>query len=325
MAGQQDDVLRDLAARFDTTEELSAWIRQLPQRDDHGAAYDGPKVDACAPPQRLRIAPADPNCVERAATYVAAAELIDPRPERRLATIEVPGGLHTIAVEDGSPVVLDPTVRRNATLAGLFKLGRRRNGAAPATMTPHEAIDWIADLAAEPAVCFEGGLQRVEAGRAAMHALIDGRMIADGHIADVGFVVALADHDARLFGEPGGCVVTAAAGALGAIDDEHLAATTGVRNGHGIRLGHYRVQPNAEVLSRLARVGGRLGYRVGVAAVREKLAALGIAPPVLDTLERELNREGLSLGPLAAPPPMPGTLAAIAPDASLGRWLARRL
>ena len=44
--------------------------------------------------------------------------------------------------------------------------------------------------------------------------------LPDGdYIADVGFVVALADHDARLFGEPGGCVVTAAAGAPGAIDD----------------------------------------------------------------------------------------------------------
>src|SRR5258707_500866 len=65
-----DRVLVELAAKSSTTAALADWIRSLPQRDDHGDKADGPKVDECRPPQRLRLPAPDPNCVERAALYL---------------------------------------------------------------------------------------------------------------------------------------------------------------------------------------------------------------------------------------------------------------
>lgn len=323
MVERRDPALVDLAARFSTTRALAAWIRSLPQRDDMGAPHDQPKVEACEPPQRLRIPADDPNCVERAALYLGAAELIDGSVTRRLATIEVPGGLHTLAVEDGAPVVLDPRVRRNVAQAGVFRLGRRRNGNAPVELTPAQAIDWIADLAMEPARHFAGGLVRVEVGRAAMHALLNGAAIAEDDIAHVAFVLALADHEARLFGRPGEQVLRTTARALDELDGAEAAAPRNA--GPGLRFGRTRVRPNKPLLGALARVGGRVGYQIGVAAMREKLAAMGVAAPLLMAVESELNREGLTLGAIAAPPPMPGTLAAVAPTTVLGRTLSARL
>ena len=65
----------------------------------HRHAGDGPKVDACAPPRRLRLPAADPNRVERAALYLALGEFLAPEPPSRLATIDTPGGRHTLPVE----------------------------------------------------------------------------------------------------------------------------------------------------------------------------------------------------------------------------------
>src|SRR5690606_23789961 len=81
---REEPALLEVAAEQGTTEDLVGWIRSLPQRDDTGEPADGPKVRACRPPQRLRIPAADPNCVERAALYLAVAELLDPEPVRRL-------------------------------------------------------------------------------------------------------------------------------------------------------------------------------------------------------------------------------------------------
>lgn len=69
--------VRALAARFTTTAALAAWIRRRPQRDDSGDPSDGPRVE-CDVSQRVRLAPKDPNCVERGIVYVAAEERIDP-------------------------------------------------------------------------------------------------------------------------------------------------------------------------------------------------------------------------------------------------------
>jgi hypothetical protein len=75
--------LVELAARLGSTEDLAAWIRSLPQRDDEGLEGDGPKVAACEPWQRLRIPADDPNCV-RTALYVAVCSTgRADRPRRR--------------------------------------------------------------------------------------------------------------------------------------------------------------------------------------------------------------------------------------------------
>src|SRR5205823_15002192 len=100
----------------------AAWIRTLPQRDDDGDKKDGPKVEACEPPQRLRIPAEDPNCVERSALYIAVAELIDAAPTRQLATLDTPIGLHTFPIENGAPIILDPRVPRNCLDCG--EIGR---------------------------------------------------------------------------------------------------------------------------------------------------------------------------------------------------------
>lgn len=102
--------LIDAAREFGTTKALAAWLRALPQRNDEGEAGDDWKVAECRPEQRLRILAEDPNCVERAATYLAVAELIDPRPVRRLATMDYAWGRHTYVIEEGIPVMLDPRV-----------------------------------------------------------------------------------------------------------------------------------------------------------------------------------------------------------------------
>ena len=46
----------------------------------------------------------------------------------------------------------------------------------------------------------------------------------------------------------------------------------------------------------------RIGIGVGTAALQSELGMLGIVPQMLPMVEQELNREGLSLGPLANPP-----------------------
>src|SRR5689334_19303900 len=130
MVARQDPALVAVAEQHADPGALVTWIRTLPQRDDEGSPCDGPKVEACRPAQRLRVPAEDPNCVERAALYVGAAELIDPGPVRRLATVDTPSGLHTFPTEDGLPVVLDPDVSRNSLRAGLFRAGRGRNAAA---------------------------------------------------------------------------------------------------------------------------------------------------------------------------------------------------
>ena len=93
--------LVELAQRFANTSDLAAWFRTLPQRDDDGIPGDGPKVDACRPAQRLRLDANDPNCFERSARFIGAAELIDPDRVYRLATISTPNGLHTFPTCDG--------------------------------------------------------------------------------------------------------------------------------------------------------------------------------------------------------------------------------
>ena len=324
----RDPELVAVAQQFRTPERLVAWIRSLPQRDDTGLPCDGPKVEECRPPQRLRIPADDPNCVERAALYLGAAELLDPEPVRRLATAETPGGLHTFPTEDGQPVILDPEQSRNALRAGLFRSSLARNAGGPVALTPAEAVDWIAELAAEPATRFHGGLRRVRNGHQALRGVLAGRPLRIGEVRDVGFVLALADREARPYGMPGRRVVHTTARA---VDDLDRAAASrwlheaAPRNAPELRFGRYRVRPDTALIAALGRVGGRLGFQVGIEALRAKLGAMGIGAPFLGSVERELQREGLSLGPLAKPSPMLGTFGSLTPQALAGRWLAQKL
>ena len=329
MVESEDAALVAIADQQESAETLASWIRSLPQRDDTGLVDDGPRVAACYPPQRLRIPAADPNCVERAALFLGAAEFLDPQPVRRLATVDTASGPHTFPTEDGEPVILDPMQSRNALLAGVFRADRARNGNAPVALTPAEAVDWIADLAVEPAARFVGGARRVQNGHRAIRAVLIGRPLCIADVRDVGFLLALAAREAGLYGPGGRKVVETTARAVDKLD--RLAAQrwmsetdTAPRNAFEIKIGGLRIKPDMKILGALGRIGSRVGAKVGLEALRVKLAAMGITGPLLESVEQELKKEGLSLGPLAKPSPM-GTLASLTPQGLGGHWMARKI
>jgi len=326
----RDPALVTLAEQFNDTDDLAAWFRTLPQRDDHGQACDGPKVTACRPPQRLRFDAPDPNCFERAARFTGAAELIDPAPVYRLATVETPNGLHTYPSRDGEPVILDPRQTRNALRAGLYRATRNAS-AGPVALTPTQAVGWVAELAREPAERLPNGPRRVDNGHRAIRAVLIGRPLCIADVKDVALLLALAEREARLWGPMGLRIVHTTARAVDRLDrlaaDRWLEEQNAPRNAgpFSLQVGNHTIRPDVPLLGALARIGGRIAGNVGLEALKLKLATMGITPPVLSTFERELNQEGLSLGRLATPPPMLGTLSAMMPEALAGRWLAGKL
>jgi hypothetical protein len=303
LARNRDATIEALAAKYESRRDLIAWIRSLPQRDDVGDPKDGPKAEECNPPQRLRIPAEDPNCVERAAMYVAVAELLDPRTMRQLATVDTPAGPHTFPVEDGEPVVLDPTVSRNALRGGLY-----RNAPVPVRMTPYEAVDWICQIAAEAAATFRGGVERMARARDAMRAALFGEVIPADVIEDVALALVLAERQARAYGPTGIVVVNTVREVLAELEAKAL------RNARRRRR-RVTVRPYPGSLEALARISSRVGSRVGGAAIRAFLATKGVPPSIVDEVEHELRREGMTLGAVAAPAPMPGSIAAYAADA----------
>jgi hypothetical protein len=324
----RDPALVAVAEQFGDAGDVAAWLRTLPQRDDEGLPCDGPKVAACRPPQRLRFDALNPNCFERSAQWIGVAELLDPDHVYRLATVDTPSGLHTFPTRDGAPVILDPMQSRNALRAGLY---RECRNASPVVLTPTQAIDWIAGLAMEPAARFRSGVHRVRRAHRALCAVLVMCPLCIADVKDVAFLFALAEREARLYGPTGLRVVHSTARAVDQLDriaaDRWLAEQSGARNAgpFQLRIGDYAISPNIPLLGSLARVGGRIAGNVGLEALKIKLASMGITPPILNTLEGELKREGLSLGPLAAPAPMLGSLAAMTPEAIAGRWLAQKL
>ncbi len=328
MVAAKDPAVMALAEHYGSVDALIKAIRAQPQKDDTGDPADGPKLGACDPAQRLRFDPGDPNCFERAWKYLIVAEVIDPDTERALITVQTPGGPHTMPVEDGEPVVLDPRYPRNALRAALFKATRPRNGSTRVSLTPTQAVDWIASLAEEPASRFKDGPRRVRNGHRVLRGVLAGRAVRVVELRDAVFVLALAEREAEAFGAPGRCIVATTARAIDRLDANAARRTDpGMPRNAGIelRLGKVGIRPDMRIITALSRVGGRLGYQAGLAALRAKISTLGVTPFVLGKFERELNREGLSLGPLAVPPPMPGTLEAVTPTALAGRWLAKKI
>ena len=302
-AAAEGNAVRNTAARFDSTRALAAWIRTLPQRNDLGEPNDGPKV-ACDVPQRVRIPADNPNCVERSALFLAAGELIDPTAIRQLATIETPIGRHTFPVEDDRPVKLDPRVPRNALEAGLFRM----TDPDSYEMSPAEAFRWISTIAAEPGAQYRNGPARIGNAHRAFHRLLMKRPLPRNGLDDMTWALSVAEQAAHMFGVRGMEIVRLGASAL-----QHALRPTSspAPRNLSIRVGGFDISPDLGTLGSLARVGNRIGWRIGAAALQAKLSQLGIGQPVIREVERELNREGLSLGALGKAPPMPGTLAAL--------------
>lgn len=193
----------EIAARFATPAELARWIRSLPQRNDGGDPRDGPRI-ACDVSQRARVPAKDPNCVERSLLYLAAAELLDPRPRRALATISTPLGRHTFPVEEGRPVVLDPVVSRNALAAGLYLMQASPQDPMPAAH-PAEILSWMAEIAEEPAYRHSGaeGVARVRQAHRALGALLEGTRLPQSAHRNLRAFLAHAERAAPLFGRSG--------------------------------------------------------------------------------------------------------------------------
>lgn len=100
--------LLQLARTFRNTVELALWIRSLPQLNDTGNNRGMPTI-ACDTPQRARLPTSTPNCYERALLYLVLAEMIDPMPARQLATRNTSAGRHTVVVEEGTEINLNPS------------------------------------------------------------------------------------------------------------------------------------------------------------------------------------------------------------------------
>jgi hypothetical protein len=298
MVTNRDEVIAEIARKHPTTEGLATWIRSLPQRDDDGEADDGPKVKACKPIQRLRLPAEDPNCVERAALYIAVAELIDPHPVRQLATLDTELGLHTFPVENGAPVILDPRVPRNCLDCGVAAL---KSG--PVTIEARDAIEWTAQLAEAGAANVRNGPSRVRRARNAVMELVEhGAAPASPEVIEtIGWMLALAEKMARRYGARAISIVRTTAQAIADLADEALARS---QRNLSLEIGGMRLEP-APWVSGLARIAGRIGLDVGAVALRAKLASMGIGPDMFGLVEEELNREGLTLGALSKPPRLP--------------------
>jgi hypothetical protein len=290
----RDEVIAEIARKHATTEGLASWIRTLPQRDDEGETTDGPKVEECKPPQRLRIPAEDPNCVERAALYLAVGEMIDPKPLRQLATLDTPIGLHTFPVENGAPVILDPRVPENCLDCGVaaFKEG-------PVTSEARDAIEWTAQLAEAGAANVRNGPSRVRRARNAMMQLVDnGTAPASPEVVEtIGWLLALAESVARRYGPRALRIVRTTAQAIADLADEAAARTH--RNMPWLLAAAQFVPP--EYRSALAKIG----MHVGASVLRSKLASHGIGDDMFGMVEEELNREGLTMGAVARPKKLP--------------------
>lgn len=313
---QREPALVELAERFPTTVALAAWIHTLPQRDDNGEAGDGPTVRACTPHQRLRIPADDPNCVERAALYVAVGELIDPVPVRRLRTESTPIGLHTFPMEDDEPVTLDPRVTRNA-LGGVVCVADVPDDDAdpsPLAIPLARAIDWIAELAAERAAEVDDGAAMVARARVAMLAAAQRVPLPARAIREVAVTLALAERAARAYGGEGVAIVRRTTEVLTA---RTVGATARTLRNLSLRIGGYTIRPDWDKIAKVGRVAGHVGERAGWLALRSYLGTLGVHPVMLAEIERELGAEGMTLGKLATEhDPAPNTVGAAAAAAA---------
>lgn len=81
-------LVRTVAQRLGSRRAVVEWLQSLPQTDDRGDELV--RFIACDVPQRVRLLPDDPNCVERALGALMLLETIDPRTTRALATVDRP-------------------------------------------------------------------------------------------------------------------------------------------------------------------------------------------------------------------------------------------
>jgi hypothetical protein len=306
LCDERDPVLVELAQRYPTIDDLITYYRSLPQRDDLGDPYDGPRFKACNPSQRLVVGSNEPNCFERSVGWIAAAELIDPRPHRQLATVNTPIGMHTLPLQDGEPVILnpDPELTRER-----LKFGLTISAPGPVSVEPRNAIDWTIDLAGQRVGAVRNGPSAYPIGRRAIHRLInEGLVPSPREVESMGVLFAVAEYAADRYGARAMGIVRTAARAISDVLDVVLAHHH-QRNAH-LDIGGLKFNTPGW-LDQTADALGHFGLDVGGAVARSKLDAYDIAGLIglpggtaglLGLLESELNKQGRTLGTVAHPP-----------------------
>lgn len=330
LVDQRDPLLVEYAQQFHSKEQAWAHIRSLPQRDDEGIPEDGPKLEACEPVQRLRIPADDPNCFERAILGMIVGEFLDPGPVRQLATLEFPWGRHTILLENGLPIVLDPKVPleelERGVSAGLAsnapdipsaepdvvaadaevpmrptKRAKKRNRVA---VDVHDALEFATELGEHATRNLRNGPHRAWLARNAIRSLLETRTPpTDAHTVDaLHWFFQQAEDLARSYGHRALTIVQTTAAAIWDLIDDVLAQQERQRHDEQRNLSFEFGGSRYNVPSWLgdaAGTVGKIGLDVGAAYVRLYLLAAGITSEMLGLVEQELNHEGYSLGPLS--------------------------
>jgi hypothetical protein len=172
-------------------------------------------------------------------------------------------------------------------------------------------------------------VRHVNRGHRAMRAVLLMLPICVADAQAVALVLALAEREARGYGLPALKVVHSTARALDEIDKCAAERTTAPTRNFAplatLALGMLNDKNVQSWLGAVTRVGGRVLGGAGVEVLKSQLASVGVSQPVLSAFEKELNREGLTLGAISKPSPMPGSLDAMTPQALAGRWLAQKL
>jgi hypothetical protein len=81
-------LIQAVARRLGSRDAIIEWFQSLPQEDDRGS--EQVRFIQCDVPQRARLLPDNPNCVERATGAMMLLEVIEPSTPRALATVDRP-------------------------------------------------------------------------------------------------------------------------------------------------------------------------------------------------------------------------------------------
>jgi hypothetical protein len=81
-------LVRGVAEHLKTREAVIQWLQGLRQADDFGDEHV--RFIQCDVPQRVRLFPDDPNCVERSFGALMLLDVLEPQTPRALATVDKP-------------------------------------------------------------------------------------------------------------------------------------------------------------------------------------------------------------------------------------------
>jgi hypothetical protein len=244
---------------------------------------------------------------------------------RQLATLEFPKARHTILLENGYPIILDPRVSlveiEQGIASGLAsnvpeqletesvmietpdperpsKHTKKRNRVA---VDVYDALEYTTQLGEQATRDHRNGPRQAWLARNAIQSVLETRTPpSDPQTVDsLHWFFQQAENLAHTYGRRALTIVRTTAAAIWDLIDDILAQQEHHQRNLSFDIGgsHYTV-PNW--LSDAAGVVGRIGVDVGAAYARPYLLAAGVTQEMLGLVEQELNHEGYSLGPLAS-------------------------